>query len=93
MTTTTPTRDFQRYVTVKRIVELPPYACWLTEQSLRHLIFEASPRLDSQGHEIPSNGLARAIIRIGRKVIIDRVEFDSWIQRHRMNTNLDSGGY
>jgi hypothetical protein len=45
-----------------------------TEGSLRAIIFEASPRESSQG-TIPGNGFAPAIVRVGRKVLIDEKKF------------------
>lgn len=52
-----------------------------TEGSLRKLIFESKPRLNSKGETIPGNGLARALRRMGRagsrkpRVLIDESEF------------------
>lgn len=52
-----------------------------TEGSLRKIIFESKPRINSRGEEIPGNGLGRAIRRIGRagsrkpRVLIDETEF------------------
>jgi len=68
----------KRLVTVKQLVQLNGYS-WLSESALRHLLFAAKPRQNSRGEELPSNGLATAIIRIGRKVLLDLDEFDAWI--------------
>ena len=68
----------RRLVTIKQLVRRPNYG-WLTESALRHLLFAAKPRQNSRGEELPSNGLATAIIRIGRKVLLDLDEFDAWI--------------
>jgi hypothetical protein len=52
-----------------------------TEGSLRKIIFESKPRLNSKGETIPGNGFDRAIKRIGRpgsrkpRVLIDAAEF------------------
>ncbi len=54
-----------------------------TQSVLRHLIFNAEERVGSGGTVIPGNGLASAIIRIGRKVLIDLDRFDAWIESHR----------
>lgn len=35
------------------------------------------------GHISPGNGLAPAIIRIGRKVLIDLDVFDTWVDGQR----------
>lgn len=53
-----------------------------TEAALRNYIFYATPRRSSKG-AIPSNGLETALIRLGRKVLIDEGRFFTW---------LDAGG-
>lgn len=49
--------------------------------SLRNLIFKADERQCSKG-VIPGNGLieAGAIVRIGRKVLIDEAKFFEWVE-------------
>ncbi len=55
--------------TVSQITrELPAF----TEASLRRLVFNSE-----------HNGLARAIVRIGRRVYIDRELFEEWVELHR----------
>jgi hypothetical protein len=51
-----------------------------TPASLRNLIFKAEPRVTYEG-EIPGNGLIEcgAIIRVGRKVLIDDHKFLEWL--------------
>lgn len=53
-----------------------------TQPALRNLIFRANPRDSSRG-EIPGNGLIEcgAIVRIGRKVLIDEDRFFDWVRR------------
>jgi len=53
-----------------------------SESSLRNLIFKAEPGHSTKG-EIPGNGLieAGAIIRIGRKVLIDEARFFAWVDQ------------
>jgi hypothetical protein len=53
-----------------------------TPAALRNLIFKAEPRKSSLG-EIPGNGLieAGAILRVGRKVLIDEDQFFAWVRR------------
>jgi len=51
-----------------------------TEGSLRFQIFNANPRKTSLG-EIPGNGLDAALLRLGRKVLIDEAKFFEWIER------------
>ena len=48
--------------------------------SLRSLIFHASPRHSSQG-QIDGNGLDAALIRIGRKVLINEARFFQWVEK------------
>ena len=52
-----------------------------TESALRNLIFKADERLGANG-TIPANGLVEsgAIIRIGRKVLIDEDRFFEWME-------------
>ena len=47
--------------------------------SIRSLIFHASSRHSSQGR-IDGNGLDAALIRIGRKVLINEARFFEWVQ-------------
>lgn len=78
-----------RIVTVKNLPTIPGYG-WLTEQALRHLIFKAMPRKNSKGEKIETNGLCEcgAIIRLGRKVLIDLDCFDKWLDLHRQTSNM-----
>ena len=52
-----------------------------SQSALRDLIFKAEDRFNSRGDRIPGNGLAEAgaIIRIGRKVLIDLDAFEAWL--------------
>jgi hypothetical protein len=52
-----------------------------TAPAVRNLIFKAEPRKSSRG-EIPGNGLieAGAILRVGRKVLIDEDRFFAWVR-------------
>ena len=49
--------------------------------SLRSLIFLSKPRRSSAG-KIPANGLASALVRIGRRVLIDEDKFIEWARSH-----------
>jgi len=53
-----------------------------TPAALRNLIFKAEQRHSSKG-AIPGNGLieAGAIVRIGRKVLIDEDRFFEWVRQ------------
>jgi hypothetical protein len=74
----------QRLVTVNQIANTPGYQCF-TASSVRHLIFMAQKRINSCGDVIPGNGLAEAgaILRIGRRVLIDLDAFDAWLETCR----------
>lgn len=50
-----------------------------TEGSLRSMIFQASSRKSSKG-EIRGNGLESALVRLGRKILIDESEFFKWLE-------------
>lgn len=52
-----------------------------TSAAIRNLIFKAEPRHSSKG-EIPGNGLIEcgAILRVGRKVLIDERRFFEWVR-------------
>lgn len=51
-----------------------------TEASLRALIFNSKPRHSTSG-VISGNGLDEAIVRIGRKLLIDEEKFYAWLER------------
>lgn len=61
--------------TVKQFSEKHPA---FTQGALRNLIFLAEERRSTKG-AIPGNGLSAALVRIGRKVLIDEVRFFEWI--------------
>lgn len=81
--------------------DMPQQISWLTvaqlaakhpafsENSLRALIFAAKPRVGAirKGAKsaLPGNGLAAAIRRIGRRVLINEHEFLSWVDRQGRN--------
>lgn len=64
--------------TVKQFAQRNPSQ---SEPALRNLIFKAEPRQSTRG-EIPGNGLIEcgAIIRVGRKVLIDETRFFDWVR-------------
>jgi hypothetical protein len=65
------------YLTVEQFSERNPA---FTAPALRNLIFKAEPRQSSRG-EVKGNGLAEsgAIIRLGRRVLIDEAKFLTWV--------------
>lgn len=73
-----------RILPLTQVPKEPGYQ-WLTVSQLRHLRFEAEALQDAKGNVVvPANGLASAIIKIGRKVLLDLDEFDRWLLSHRI---------
>lgn len=68
----------QTLFTVEQFAQKEPA---FTPPALRNLIFKAEPRHSTTG-EIPGNGLIEcgAVIRCGRKVLIHRDRFLSWVE-------------
>lgn len=66
---TIPDTRTNRFLTVK---QLPLYYSAFTENSIRWLIFNET-----------ANGFCRCIRRIGRKVLIDVIEFEQWISEQQ----------
>lgn len=64
----------KRIVPVKKIPELYPGA--FTQQAIRWLIFNER-----------KNGFYCCVRRIGKKVLIDLDQFESWIDKHASNHN------
>lgn len=52
-----------------------------TQSALRNLILNSADRVNSRGDRIPGNGLAEAgaIVRVGRRVLIDEQAYFAWI--------------
>ncbi|MBK0399066.1 hypothetical protein H0I76_07685 [Limibaculum sp. M0105] len=84
MTESNPTRREarKRLAAIRDIPKIEGYR-WASERYLRHLVFNAHDQRGSGGAKLAGNGFAPAIIRLGRKVLIDLDEFDAWIERHR----------
>ena len=51
----------------------------LSTSSIRYLIFQSEPRCAASGETIPGNGLAPAIRRVGRKVLLNHGLFLDWV--------------
>lgn len=64
--------------TVEQFSERRP--AW-SQPALRNLILYSEDRQNSRGERIPGNGLAEAgaIVRVGRRVLIDEAAFFEWI--------------
>lgn len=69
--------------TLSTVSNLPGFfpAAKLTVPAIHGQIFKAADRFDSKGRKIPGNGLAAtgAIIRRGRKVLIDVPKYGAWL--------------
>ena len=57
-----------------------------SQGSLRNLIHLSTERYSSKG-KIPGNGLAVALVRIGRKLLIDESKFFEWIEKQNQKVN------
>jgi hypothetical protein len=66
--------------TLYTVEQFPTVEPSFTPAALRNLIFKAQPRHSSRG-VIPGNGLIEcgAIVRVGRKVLINRAKFLEWV--------------
>lgn len=49
-----------------------------SQGAIRNLIFLSEPRKTSLGN-LPGNGLSIALVRIGRKILLDEAKFFEWI--------------
>lgn len=63
-------------LTVRQFSEKYPA---FSEPSLRNLIFNAFPN-SSRKVAIEGNGLAIAILKVGRKILIDEAKFLEWLE-------------
>lgn len=58
---------------LRTVKQLATEAVFITENKLRWWIFHAE-----------QNGLRPALVKIGGRVFIDRVEFNKWLETQRM---------
>ena len=75
----TATQQPRTLLTVRQFAENHPA---FPQGSLRNLIFLAESRKTSKGN-IEGNGLDIALVRIGRKVLIDEAKFFQWIDEQQ----------
>ncbi len=54
------------------------YHAWPPVGGLRHLIFHSKSRKSRGGKVVPENGLDDALVRVGRRVLIDEIKFFEW---------------
>lgn len=71
-----------RLATVSQLVGILNGA--LTKAAIRSQIWAAESRTLKNGHVIPANGLASAVIRIGHKVLIDVDRYFKWLEDRRL---------
>lgn len=75
----------QTIFTVKQFAAIQPA---FTEAAIRNQVFKAESRQSSKG-TIPGNGLIEcgAIIRVGRRVLIDGEKFLGWVRQQNGRTS------
>ncbi|UFS71386.1 hypothetical protein LPW11_04125 [Geomonas sp. RF6] len=56
-------------LTIKQLAHTRPY---LTEASIRWFLFNRA-----------RNGLSCAVIKLGRRLLVDEEKFDEWVNSHR----------
>jgi hypothetical protein len=61
----------------------------LTEPAIRDHVYRAEERNLNNGRNLPANGLAPAIIKIGSKVLIDFDLYFAWLESHRLAPRAD----
>lgn len=64
----------------------------VTAAAIRSQIYNAQDHILPGGRIIKANGLAPAIIRIGRKILIDFDAYLCWIEQHRLAPLVDLEG-
>ena len=73
---------FRTFLSVRQFADKHPA---FPQGSLRNLIFLSESRETSKG-TIEGNGLAMALVRIGRKLLIDEARFFQWIEEQQGGT-------
>ena len=70
-------------LTVRQFSERHPA---FSQGSLRNLIFLGKPRETSRG-VLPGNGFDKALVRLGKKILIDEQLFFEWLDaQHRVGS-------
>jgi hypothetical protein len=77
----TPIEKRPSYLTIKQAVQTYP-AVFPTESAVRNLIYKADDRPFTKG-VMKGNGFAMALIRLGRKILLDEAKLIEWIESHR----------
>jgi hypothetical protein len=74
-------------LTVRQFSERYPA---FSQASLRWLIFQSTPRyrtIAGKRHLLPGNGLNSALVRLGRRVLLDEARFFDWMDRQQVYTS------
>lgn len=74
-----PPQEIRVLATVRQFSEKHPA---FSQGSLRNLIHLSSERYSSTG-KILGNGLSMALVRVGRKLLIDEAKFFQWIEQQQ----------
>lgn len=82
-----PTTSAPTLLTVRQFSEKHPA---FTQGAIRQLIFASNPRKTSRGN-LPGNGLALALVRLGRKVLIDEAKFFAWLNNQQHGLKQTGG--
>jgi|SRR5688500_2141831 hypothetical protein len=80
-----PSRRIRVLSTVRQFATKYPA---FTHGSLRHLIFFSKDRRTGKG-TIPANGIDMALVRVGRKLLIDDAKFFEWIEQQQSGAECD----
>lgn len=72
--------NFRNLLTVRQCSDKHPA---FTQGAIRNLVFLAENRKTSKG-TIKGNGLDIALVRIGRKLLIDEAKFFEWIDAQQV---------
>ncbi len=74
-------------VTVRQLAQMDRYRLVFTENRIRSLIAAGSPRINGFGQIAPPNGiLESAVIRVGRRILIDPELFEAWLRSNKTHT-------
>ncbi len=73
--------QFPTLLSVRQFSEKHPA---FSQGSLRNLIFNATNRKTTRG-DIQGNGLDVALVRIGKKLLIDEIKFYQWVNEQQGN--------
>ncbi len=73
-------RSAPNLATIRETARKYPF---LSEATLRDKVYHSRERLVRQRRDIPPNGFARCIVKLGRQILIDLDQLDALIEEHR----------